>query len=293
VTVRRHEGRASAGFILPAAAGLAVFTVIPIVAAIVLSLFDYPLIGDAKYVGLANFRRLFNTDPLFWQVFRNTFVFVLWYVPANFAISLALAALISPRIKGRSALRTVLFVPVVAPLIASAAIFRLIFDRRGIANQILGTFGIDGPNWTLEPRWAMLAVVVLSLWLAVGYNIVVYSAALDAIPDSVLDAATMDGASSWTRFWRIQVPLITPSIFFATVLTLITSFQVFAQAKVLTDGGPRGTTTTLVMHLYNMGFKNRFELGYAASIGMVLFVIIVVVSALQFRLQKRWVHYES
>jgi multiple sugar transport system permease protein len=273
--------------------GLAAFTLVPILSALALAFFDYPLLGDSSFLGLDNFRRMLSRDPLFWQVIRNTLIFVVVYVPLNFAISLGLAVWIGPTIRGRTLLRVLFFIPVVAPIIASAAVFRLLFANNGVVNQLLAIFSIEGPNWTAERGWSMVAVLALSLWVGLGYNIIVYSAALDSVPGSLQDAALMDGASPRRRFLYVTLPLITPAIFFATVLTLITSFQIFVQPFILTGGGPSGTTTTLVIHLYRSGFRGGFELGYAAALGLVLFAMIMLITAVQFGLQRRWVHYEE
>ena len=292
-TERSSERRAATLLLLPAAIGLAAFTLVPIISALALSFFDFPLIGEASSVGLDNFRRMLERDPLFWQVVRNTLIFVVVYVPLNLAISLGLAVWIGPTIRGRAVLRVLFFIPVVAPIVASAAVFRLLFANNGIINQLLATINIEGPNWTAERGWSMVAVLALSLWIGLGYNIIVYSAALDSVPGSLLDAALMDGASLRRRFFHVTLPLITPAIFFATVLTLITSFQIFIQPFILTGGGPSGTTTTLVIHLYRTGFRGGFELGYAAALGLVLFAMIMLITTVQFGLQRRWVHYEE
>jgi multiple sugar transport system permease protein len=292
-TIRGTDRRAAILLLLPAAIGLAAFTLVPIISALLLALFDYPLLGDPSFLGWGNFRRMFERDPLFWQVVRNTLTFVVLYVPLNFVISLGLAVWIGPQIRGRALLRVLFFIPVVAPIIANAAVFRLLFANTGIVNQLIAKVGIEGPNWTAERNWAMVAVLALSLWQGLGYNIIVYSAALDSVPDSIHDAALMDGASPRRRFLHVTLPLITPSVFFATVLTLITSFQAFVQPFVLTDGGPSGSTTTLVMHLYRTAFRGGFELGYAAALGLVLFAMIMLVTGVQFGLQRRWVHYED
>jgi len=291
--LRSRESRAAVGFLAPAAIGLLVFTAVPIAASLVLAFYHWPVIGDPSFAGLANFRRMFTVDPVFFEVLRNTILFVVLYVPANICLSLGMANWLGPAVRGRHILRVLFFIPVVTPVIANAVIWRLVFSQDGLANSLLSMVGITGPNWLGTPGWAMATLVVMSLWQGIGYNLLVFSAALDGIPDSLLEAAAIDGAGPVRRFLKITVPVISPAVFFAIVMTLITSFQVFVQPFILTGGGPEASSTTLVLYLYRTGFQGSFALGYAASIGWVLFVIIMVITALQFAGQRRWVHYEA
>lgn len=277
----------------PAAIGLLVFTALPIAASLVLAFYNWPVIGDPAFAGLANFRRMFTVDPVFYEVVRNTIIFVVLYVPANICLSLGMAAWLGPAIRGRQALRVLFFIPVVTPIVANAVIWRLMFNNDGLVNSLLATVGITGPNWLGSSGWALLTVVIMSLWQGIGYNLLVFSAALDGMPESLQEAAKLDGAGPIQRFFRITIPLISPAIFFAVVMTLITSFQVFVQPLILTGGGPEASSTTLVLYLYRSGFEGSFSLGYAASLAWVLFSIIMLVTVMQFVGQSRWVHYES
>jgi multiple sugar transport system permease protein len=289
----RRDGWAALGFLAPSGVGFLVFTFLPIVGSIALAFFAWPVLGQRSFSGLANFTTLFTSDPVFFRVMRNTVVFVLLYVPLNFVVSLGLAVWISPRIRGRSLYRMLFFLPAVTPVIANALVWKMMLQPGGLLEGYLQqAFGIAPPNVLGEPVLAMLAVVAMSVWMGFGYNMLVFSAGLDAIPDALYDAAAIDGAGPIRRFWSITIPMLSPSMFFAAVLTLITSFQVFGQPYILTAGGPGVSTTTMVMYLYQKGFQ-FFELGMASAIASVLFLMIVMVTGMQFVAQRRWVHYDG
>jgi multiple sugar transport system permease protein len=289
---KRGDGRTAVGFLAPSMLGLLAFTAFPIVASLLLGFFDWPVIGDHTFTGLKNYENLL-TSAEFKTAVINTIVFVVLYVPLNIVISLGLAVWISPRIRPRGLYRTIFFIPVVTPVVANAAIFSLILAPNGLIDSLMQTwFGVQAPNFLGSKTWAMPAVVMLSIWQGFGYNMLVFSAALDNVPSSLTEAATVDGAGPSARFFRIVLPLITPSIFFAVVLTLISSFQVFTQAYVLTGGGPGNATTTMVLYLYEQGFQ-FYKLGLASAIAWVLFVIILIITVFQFIGQKRWVHYDQ
>jgi multiple sugar transport system permease protein len=288
---RGGQGSTATAFVAPSTIGLAVFTLFPILASVWISLHNWPSIGQGSFNGLSNYSHLIE-DPVFRRSLLNTFVFVICYVPLNVFVSLGLAAWLSPRIKGRHLLRVLFFLPVVTPIIANAVVWRLIYQPNGLIDGTLqSTIRVHAPNFLGEHGWAMAAVIAMSVWQGFGYNMIVFSAAIEGLPQSVLDAAAIDGAGKWARFRYIVLPLITPSMFFATTLTLITAFQVFAQPFVLTGGGPGNDTQSLVMFIYDQGFK-FLSLGLASAGAWILFVIILGVTALQFRGQKRWVHYD-
>lgn len=289
---KRGDGRVAAGFLAPSMLGLLAFTAFPIVASLLLGFFDWPVIGDHVFTGLKNYQSLLSSAE-FKTALINTIVFVVLYVPLNIVISLGLAVWISPRIRPRGLYRTIFFIPVVTPVVANAAIFSLILAPNGLIDSLMQTwFGVQAPNFLGSKTWAMPAVVLLSIWQGFGYNMLVFSAALDNVPASLTEAATIDGAGPSARFFRIVLPLITPSIFFAVVLTLISSFQVFTQAYVLTGGGPGNATTTMVVYLYEQGFQ-FYNLGLASAIAWILFVIILIITIIQFIGQRRWVHYDQ
>lgn len=279
-------------FAVPHGVGLAIFTLLPIVVSLGVSLFNWPLLGSPTFLGLGNYERLFS-DPIFGQVVWNTVLFVVLYVPLNLAVSLGLAAWLTPRIKGRHIFRVIFFIPAITPVVANVVVWRMLYQPGGLIDGVAqSTIGIPAPNFLGDEKWAMIAIVVMSVWQGFGYNMLVFSAALDAVPENLTEAAAIDGANAWTIFWRIKLKLISPSIFFATMMTLITSFQVFAQPFILTKGGPGSATSTIVLYIYNQGFQFH-QLGLASAAAWVLFVIILGVTAVQFLGQKKWVHYDA
>jgi multiple sugar transport system permease protein len=289
---KRGDGKAATGFLAPSMLGLLAFTAFPIVASLIIGFYNWPVIGGHTFTGLKNYQTLL-TSKEFHTAILNTLVFVLLYLPLNIVISLGLAVWIgSKSIKAPGLYRTIFFIPAVTPVVANAAIFSLILAPNGLIDSLMQTwFGVQAPNFLGSTTWAMPSVVMLSIWQGFGYNMLVFSAALDAVPASLTEAAAIDGAGTFARFFRIILPLITPSIFFAVVLTLISSFQVFTQAYVLTGGGPGNATTTMVVYLYEQGFQ-FYKLGLASAVAWVLFVIILVITIFQFIGQKRWVHYD-
>lgn len=287
----RMEARQALGFATPALVGLALFTIVPVSLSIVMSFFDWPTFGERAFNGGANFVRLFE-DPNFLPAFRNTLVFTLLYVPTNIVLSLALALGLGPRIRGRGALRVLFFIPVVTPMVANVLVWKMLLQPQGLFNGIaVSWFGVELPNFLADKTWAMIMVVVMSVWQGLGYNMLIFSAALEQLPDSAIEAALIDGAQGWRLTWGIVLPMISPAIFFATIMTMITSLQVFVQPQLLTGGGPGNATMPLVMWIYNQGFKFQ-DLGLAAAGAWILFALIIVITAVQFKAQNRWVHYE-
>ncbi|GLY06866.1 MULTISPECIES: sugar ABC transporter permease [Actinoplanes] len=289
----RHRERWHAlGFISPALAGLTVFTALPVALAVVMSLFDWPIFGDREFIGLGNYRALLTDTPDFWPALRNSVLFTVLYVPTNLAVALGLALLLGPRLHGRAVFRVLFFIPVVTPMVANALVWKLVLQPQGLLNGLSTAWlGITLPNFLVDRNWAMIAIVVMSVWAGMGYNMLVLTAALEQLPTSVLEAARMDGAQGWRLLIRVTLPLISPAIFFAAVMTIIGSLQVFAQPQLLTGGGPGTSTIPLVMFIYDTGFTFQ-DLGLAAAAAWLLFVLIIGITVLQFRAQRRWVHYE-
>jgi len=289
---RKGDGKSAIPFLTPGAIGFLAFTLFPVFASLAMSFFDWPVLGSPSFLGLGNYSELLS-DTTFRTALVNTLVFVVLYVPVNIVLSLGLAAWISPRIKGRRFYRVVFFIPAVTPIVGNAVVFSLLLTPNGLIDSTMKSlFGVGAPNFLGSTSWALPAVVMMSVWQGFGYNLLVFSAAMDAVPPSLTEAASIDGAGTVRQFFSIVLPLLSPSIFFATVLTLISSFQVFTQAYVLTGGGPGSSTTTLVMYLYQSGFQ-FFRLGFASAVAWVLFVIIMFITGLQFLAQKKWVHYDQ
>ncbi|MFT0762816.1 sugar ABC transporter permease [Actinomyces sp. F1_1611] len=288
----KAERRQALGFVSPALLGLCIFTAVPVVLSIVMSFFDWPAFGERKFVGLGNYSWLMTQSPDFWPALRNSAVFTILYVPLNIISALALALLIGPRIKGRTAFRVLFFIPVVTPMVANVLVWKMLLQPQGLFNGItVSLFNWHLPNFLADKHWAMIMIVIMSVWQGLGYNMLIFSAALEQIPQNVVEAARIDGASGVRLLTRVTLPMISPAIFFAAVMTVITSLQVFVQPQLLTGGGPGNATLPLVMFIYNQGFKFQ-QLGIAAAAAWILFAIIILVTAFQFTAQKRWVHYE-
>ncbi|MDO5065754.1 MAG: sugar ABC transporter permease [Propionibacteriaceae bacterium] len=290
--LRRSEERQALGFISPALVGLGLFTLFPMGLSIVMSLFNWPTFGSRSFTGLGNYLKLFTASPDFWPALRNTFVFALAYVPVNIALSLGLAVSLSSRIRGRGALRVLFFIPVVTPMVANILVWKMLLQPQGALNGASQAwFGLSLPNFLADPGWAMTMVVVMSVWQGMGYNMLIFSAVLEQLPETVLEAARIDGATGARLFFQVTLPMISPAVFFATVMTMIGSLQVFAQPQLLTGGGPGNATQPIVQFIYNQGFRFQ-DLGLAAAAAWLLFAIIIALTALQFQAQKKWVHYE-
>ncbi|MFC7373660.1 MULTISPECIES: carbohydrate ABC transporter permease [unclassified Brachybacterium] len=292
-TRRRSGARAAAVYLSPGMLGFTIFIVVPLAASLVISFFDWPLFGAPRFVGLANYRNMIAGDPAFWVSLRNTLIFAVVYTAVNLAVALGISYWLM-NLGGRwaSFFRVLFFIPVVTPMIGNALIFRLMLSDDGIVNQALRTVGIDGPQWLNTPGWAMTSLVVMSLWQGMGYNIIVLGAGIAGINPSVIEASRIDGAGPVGRFFRVVFPMLSPTIFFCTIMTVIGAFKVFAQPYALTEGGPGNATNTLVLHLYRSGFSFD-RLGYASALAWVLFVLVMLITALEFAQQKRWVTYDS
>lgn len=277
----------------PGMSGFVIFVVIPLLASIVISFYQWPLFGEPEFIGADNYMRLFDgREPVFGQVLFNTALFAVGYTAANLILSTGLAVWLHSLPDWAPFFRVLFFVPVVTPMVANALIWRVILDDRGMLNGMLGAFGITGPSWLGESGWAMTSMIMMSLWQGIGYNIVVLTAGLNNINPSVLEAARIDGTNAWKRFWKVVFPMLSPSLFFCTIMTVIGAFKVFTQPYMLTKGGPGDATNTLVLYLYRSGFSYD-QLGFASALAWVLFVIVMLVTALQFVGQKHWVEYDA
>ena len=291
---KRGDARTAFFFLLPNGVGFAVFTLAPLIASLVLSFFAWPLIGKTSFIGLQNYVTLFTKDTTFRSAIVNTLYFVAVYVPLNIIVAMTVAVWLQGYSRSRRILRVVFFVPVLTPLVADAVVWSLLFTNRdGLIDSIIHTvFRVQGPEWLSAPQWAMPSIIIVAVWQGFGYNMLLFTAGLHAIPETFYDASKIDGASRWRTFWNITIPLVSPSLFFGILLTVITSFQVFDLAYILTDGGPGTSSTTIVYWLFEKGF-NDYAMGYASAIAWVLFLIVIVVTGIQMRLQRHWVFYES
>jgi multiple sugar transport system permease protein len=290
--LRRRTTVAAYGFLLPNLAGFLVFTFLPVLAALLISFTNWDLLRPPEWVGFANYERLV-TDTTFHRVLRNTTVYVLGTVPIQMALALLVAMALNQRIPGRTFFRAAYFMPVVASTVAVALVWRWIFHADfGLLNSALYMIGVsDPPNWLSSTRWALPAIIIMSIWQQVGFSMVLFLAGLQGVPQHLYEAAKIDGASQWDRFVHITIPMLSSTTFFVLVISVINSFQVFDQAFIMTEGGPANATNTIVFNIYRYAFQ-FFQMGYAASMAWVLFAIIFVVTVVQFRYQRQWVHYD-
>ncbi|MBV7332140.1 sugar ABC transporter permease [Chloroflexi bacterium TSY] len=278
--------------ILPTILGLVIFTAGPVLASLYFSFTRWNLLSSPKWQGLDNYIELFTNDPIFWVTIRNTALYVLGTVPTGTVLALLLAIALNQKIRMLAVFRTIYFLPVVSSVVAISVLWLWLYQADfGLINQFLRFLGFRGVRWLSSTTWAMPAIIIMSIWHGLGYNIVIFIAGLQSIPQDYYEAATVDGATAWYKFRKITIPLISPVTFFVITLSIINSFQVFAQAYVMTQGGPVNATKTIVYYLYQQGFMH-FHMGYASALAYVLFVIIVMLTLFQFWFQRRWVHYE-
>lgn len=286
----RSEARAAVLFLAPAMVLLSLFFFVPVIAGLALSLTDFDLytIGDAsniRLVGVRNYRDLLGSG-IFWTAFANTMYFALVGGPLTVAVSLAAALLVNAKLtRFKPLFRTIYFAPVVTTLVAVAIVFKYIYHPRfGMLNRFLDMLGLGQPDWLGDPRLAMLSIILLAVWKGFGYTMIIFIAGLQQIPDELYEAATLDGAGAWRQFRHITLPMLAPTFLFVGVVVAIGQLQIFAEPYVMTRGGPLNKTVTIVMLMYEQGFK-FWEMGYAAAVAFVLFLVIGAATLLQMKLQ--------
>ncbi|HEV3395300.1 MAG TPA: sugar ABC transporter permease [Xanthobacteraceae bacterium] len=267
-------------YVLPAVAALALWNYYPLLFLVDLSFHRLDASSPVpSWVGLTNYRDLLG-DPLFWRVLLNTAIYTFLAVPLSIALGLALAVVLNQRLLGARLFRTLFYTPVVLPTVAAATIALWIFNSNyGLANYLLQLVGQPPVEWLTNSSYALWTVIAIGVWKTFGYFMLVYLAALQALPQAVLEAARLDGARPWDRFWSITWPLLRPTTWFATVIALILSFQAFDFVNIMTQGGPSNATNLLVFYIYQHGFQ-YFELGFAAASAVVMFALVYALSAL-------------
>lgn len=287
----RQEEREFYLFISPWIIGFILFGAGPIIASAVISFTDWSLLSSPRWVGLANYERLF-TDRLFSVTVKNTFIYAIGSVSFGIIAGFLLALLLNQKVWGMALFRTIFYLPSVVAGIATALLWINIFHPDfGLINYTLAQFGIQGPGWLQSTTWAMPALIMMSVWGA-GGGMVIYLAGLQSIPEHLYEAAALDGAGPLRKFWHITVPMMSPVIFFNMIVGIISSLQAFVLILVMTNGGPANSTLVYGLYLYRTAFQ-YFEMGYASAMAWVLFIIIMLITALQFRLASRWVFYEG
>lgn len=272
-------------FIAPNFIGFCVFTLVPMVFAIALAFCSWDGRHAIEFVGLDNFIKLFKTDKIFQAALVNTIVYVIGTVPLTLVCSLAMAVLLNQNVRLRNFFRTVAFFPYVASLVAVAAVWNMIFNpAMGPVNSLLAALGVENlPRWAAGKDTAMLTVILFSVWKNMGYYMVIYLAGLQGCNPDLNEAAELDGANRWQQFWHITLPQLRPTTFFVVIMLTISGFKVYDQMYMITQGGPGNATMTLVYYIYNVAFVNTPKYGYASAIAMVLFVLVLIVTIVQFR----------
>lgn len=270
-------------FLAPNFIGFCVFTLVPIVFAFVLAFMDWNGVSAMKFVGLDNFTRLFR-DPMFKISFTNTIIFAIATVPLILMCSLGLAMLLNQRVFARNFFRTVSFFPYVASLVAVAAVWNMLFSpAMGPINQLLASLGVENlPKWAAGKDTAMLTVILFNVWKNMGYYMVIYLAGLQGVNPELYEAASLDGAGAWRKFTNVTLPQLAPTTFFVTIMVTISSFKVYDQIYMITQGGPGSSTMVLVYEIYNEAFIGTPEYGYASAISMVLFTLVLGITLVQF-----------
>ncbi len=292
-SLRGRETLAFYAFIAPWVLGFLIFIAGPILASLALGFTRYDVILPAKWVGLQHFRDLL-TDPLFWTSLGNTVYIVLLAVPLGMVVAFAIALLLNQKVQGMAAYRTGYFIPSIVPAVASAALWLYLLQPQwGLVNGTLELFGIKGPGWLASTTWSKPSIIMLMVW-ASGGTMIIYLAGLQDIPESLYEAASIDGASALGRLWHVTLPLMTPTIFFTLVMGIIGTFQIFSVVFVLTDGmgGPLNSTLVYLVYVYRNAFV-FFRMGYASAMSLILFLIILALTWLNFRFAGRWVHAEA
>lgn len=287
-------------FLIPSLIGFAIFYFAPMVISVFISLTDWNgldrLFAEGfvrqHFIGLTNYKDIL-ASPEFWKVLKNTFTYIILYIPLMLIVSISVAGLLSQKRRGVGAFRVIYYIPVLTSWVAASLIWKSILaPQYGAMNNILALFGIEGPGWLLDEKWAMPAIVLVSVWKDMGFFGLILLSGMVGINRSYYEAAEIDGAGAWTRFLKITLPLLTPSIFYVLIVSLINSFQLFPQIMIMTDGGPNGATQVMVERIYKYGFR-YFKMGYASAFSWILFVIILIFTAIQMRGQKRWVNYDT
>lgn len=292
-------------FLLPSLIGFLVFSAIPIIATLLISLTNWDglsqltLTSDFQgfmkdyFIGVDNYKEIF-TSTEFYQVLTNTLKFVILYIPLMIVISLCIAGILNSKARGVGFFRVVYYIPVITSWVAGSLIWRWALNPQyGIINAILSAVGIQGPQWLQSPQWAMPAIVLASIWKDMGYFGLMLLSGLQGINHDYYEAAEIDGAGKVKRFFKITLPLLTPTLFFVLIIGMINSFQIFPQVMIMTpDGGPGGSTMVMVERIYKYGFT-YYKMGTASALSWILFLIIMVLTFVQIKLQKRWVNYDN
>lgn len=291
-TLARRDAAYGYLFSAPILLGFIAFVLGPLISAFIFSFQEYNTFsGVSTFVGTANYERL-ASDGTLAVVLRNTAVFALGVIPANIVLGIVLAVLMNQKLRGISVFRAAFFVPVVVSLVAWSLVWEYMLQNNGGVNAILAMVGIEGPNWLADPAWAMTSIVLIQILKGAGVSMILFLAALQEVPTEIAEAASVDGASKARVFFSITVPLISPTILLVSILATINALKAFAQVFLLTNGGPQNATSILGLYIYQQAFQ-AFNVGYASTLAMVLFVIVLALTLAQWWSRKKWIHNES
>jgi multiple sugar transport system permease protein len=290
--MRRQEAIEGVLYTSPWIIGFSVFVAGPLIASMYLSFTKYNVLRPPEFIGLQNYVYAFTKDDLFLPSIGRTFYYALLSVPLAMVGSLFVAVLLNQKLKGTAFWRTMYFLPTLTPLVAAALLWRWMLNPDvGLVNYLLGLVGIDGPGWLSSIQWAIPALVLMGLWASVGgARMIIFLAGLQDVPMEMLEAAEIDGAGLWAKFWHVTMPLLTPTIFFNLVLGIIFALRTFEVAFISTAGGPARATWFISLHIYQNAFVS-FDMGYASALAWLFFIIVFGMTYLQFRLSGRWVFY--
>ncbi|OGW84808.1 MAG: hypothetical protein A2987_02520 [Omnitrophica bacterium RIFCSPLOWO2_01_FULL_45_10] len=294
---RLNEHKWSYFFIAPAVLLFVVFIVGPLIASFYWSFTEYNGIHPPKWVGLANYKTIFFDDPRFWKAIKNTVIYTLGVIPPGVVLSLLLAIAVDQQIKFKNFFRIIYFIPSVTSVIALSVIWKWLFagEKYGLINYFLLSLGLKPIDWLMSPVWTLPAIMIMSIWAGIGYNMILFLAGLQTIPSTVYEAADIDGANVLEKFWHITLPLLKPTMVFVVIMGFIASFQVFERIYIMTEsefgiGGVLDSALTLVAYLYDMGFR-KFQMGYASALGYVVFIVIFLVTIINLKFVKSRIEY--
>ena len=290
----------AAPFLLPSLIGMLIFSMLPLIISALISLTDWnglakltgPGFFREHFIGLENYKKIL-TSAEFWRALGNTAEYIILYIPLMLAASLLVATLLSQARRGIGFFRVVYYIPVLTSWVAASLIWKSVLSPQyGALNGILSIFGIQGSGWLTDEKWAMPAIVLVSVWKDMGFFGLILLSGVIGINRTYYEAAELDGANGWVKFTAITLPLLTPSIFYVLIVGMINAFQLFPQIMIMTGGGPNGATQVMVERIYNYGFR-YYRMGYASAFSWILFAIIMVFTAIQMKGQERWVHYDN
>jgi multiple sugar transport system permease protein len=284
-------------FVLPWILSLLIFTAYPMLASFFFSLTKYNIVAPPQWIGLDNFKQMFTVDPLYWKSVSNTAYYVLLSVPLGILFGLILALLLNQTVKGIGFFRTAFYLPGLVPAVASTLLWMVLLSPKlGLVNQVIMVLGGSRIGWLASEIWSKPALIVMAMWGGTGGTMLIFLAALKEIPQSLVEAAMIDGANTWQRFIHITIPMISTTIFFNLVMGIIGSFQVFASAYVASgtgsSAGPANSLLMYMLHLYRNAFR-YFNMGYASAMALTMFIVLVLLTLVLVRSSNRWVHYES